>query len=136
NNYINDPKNAAKPSSADKKTKLTDITDGTSNTVLVGHGNIKVDEYKLDAKVTLSSNIFTGGTAGTCRSGNNGVANPTGVTLLRDGNKAPTIGSWGGPFAQGALIAFGDGSVRLIDYGFESFAAILTPSGGEVVNLP
>ena len=67
NNYLNDARVASKPSAADKQTKFTDITDGTSNTVMMGHGNIRTSQYKSDANVTLSSNIFVGGTAGTTR---------------------------------------------------------------------
>ena len=44
---------------------LAGIGDGTSNTVLFGHGNIRTSQYKDDANVTLSCNIFVGGTTGT-----------------------------------------------------------------------
>jgi type II secretory pathway pseudopilin PulG len=135
NNYLNDPMQADKPNAPFKKTGLVDITDGTSNTIMVGHGNIKTSQYKDASNVAFSSNIFNGGTAGTTRSGNAGAANPGGVTLQRDSDKAPTIGSWGGPFSNGALMGFCDGSVRTISYSFESLGAVLTPAGGEVVNL-
>ena len=67
NNYLNDPLNAEKANNPDNKRTLVGITDGTSNTILVGHGNIKTSQYKNDANVTLSTNIFTGGTTGTMR---------------------------------------------------------------------
>ena len=120
----------------DKKRTLVFIADGTSNTVLVGHGNISSGDYKKNANVTGSSNIFVGGTIGTLRSGNNGDKNPGGVTLSKDSDKAPGIGSWGGPFSQGALMAMGDATVRTFPYATANFGAFLTPAGGEAVRLP
>jgi prepilin-type N-terminal cleavage/methylation domain-containing protein len=135
NNYLNDDKAAEKPDNADKRNSLIRITDGTSNTVLCGHGNISIDQYKDKADVKMCSNIFNGGTTGTIRAGKNGAVNPAGVTLQRDSKKAPDLGSWGGPFPNGALIGICDGSVRMISYNAETFNAMLTPNGGEVVNI-
>ncbi|HZZ81586.1 MAG TPA: DUF1559 domain-containing protein [Gemmataceae bacterium] len=135
NNYLNDPKNAEKPDNADSRAAIVAITDGTSNTVMCGHGNISIDQYKDKADVKMCSNIFNGGTIGTIRAGKNGVANPGGVTLQRDSKKAPDLGSWGGPFPAGGLFVLCDGSARTISYSFESLNAMLTPSGGEVINL-
>jgi type II secretory pathway pseudopilin PulG len=135
NNYLNDPKAAEKPDNPDKQLTLVGITDGTSNTILVGHGNIDISQYKSVADVKMSSNIFGGGTTGTIRAGKNGVANPAGVTLQRDSKNAPDLGSWGGPFQGGGVFAFCDGSVRTISYSFENLNAMLTPTGGEAVAL-
>ena len=136
NNYLNDPKQASKPNNIDMKRMMKDITDGSSNTIFVGHGNIRTTEYNSTANVTMSVNIFIGGTTGTMRAGNNGESNPTGVTLERDSDKAPTIGSWGGPFPQGAWMGLGDGTVRMFPYTMQNFGAFLTPTGNEVVILP
>src|SRR5262249_35579691 len=138
NNYLNDAANAEKPDNADKKVTFVNITDGTSNTILLGHGNIDTKQYESTKDVKLSINIFNGGTFGTARAGKNGAANPQGVTLQRDSAKAPDMGSWGGPFAGGGLFAMCDGSVRMISYDFAgaSLGALLTPAGGEVVQIP
>ena len=64
NNYLNDAANAEKPDNADKKITFINITDGTSNTVLAGHGNIDTKQYESAKDVKLSSNIFNGGTFG------------------------------------------------------------------------
>lgn len=136
NNYLNDDKQADRPDAADMRRTLMQITDGTSNTVLVGHGNIRPDQYQLSGNVALSSNIFDGGTTGTMRAGNRGEAAPGGVTLARDSNTPPTVGSWGGPFPSGALICMADGSVRVFSYNTPAFSSMLTPRGNEAVNPP
>lgn len=136
NNYLNDARNAEKADNADVKRTLVGITDGTSNTILAGHGNIDTTQYKLAADVTLSSNIFGGGTFGTARAGKNGAVSPKGVLLARDSDQAPTIGSWGGPAPQGALMAFCDGAVHVIPYSYGNLSELLTPNGGEAVTLP
>ena len=136
NNYLNDPIQAANPAAPDQRRTFMAITDGTSNTVMYGHGNINMNEYPLSVAVTQSSNIFNGGTTGTMRAGNNGKVSPTGVSLQRDSTNAPGVGSWGGPFAQGGLMAMCDGSVRLFPYSMFNFGEFLTPTGGEIAMLP
>lgn len=139
NNYLNDPLNADKFDAADKKCTFATIIDGTSNTIMLGHGNINTTQYKSAADVTLCINIYSGGTAGTARAGDatkqNKRDDPGGVTLQRDNDKAPGIGSWGGPFPQGALFALCDGSVRMTSYSFGQLNRMLTPDGGEVIML-
>lgn len=136
NLYLNDPLQVEKPNTPDKKQSFIGITDGTSNTVMVGHGNIQTTQYKDVSDVTLSTNIFKGGTAGTARGGKNGAVEPAGVTLERDSDKAPVLGSWGGPYPGGAIIALADGSVRFFSYSVQNFSAFLTPTGNEAVALP
>jgi prepilin-type N-terminal cleavage/methylation domain-containing protein len=138
NNYVNSAINAEKPDNADNKVSFIKILDGTSNTILLGHGNIDTTQYMSNKDVKFSSNIFGGGTFGTARAGKNGAANPQGVTLQRDSANAPDIGSWGGPFSGGGLFALCDGSVRMIGYTVPgaTLGAMLTPAGGEVVQIP
>jgi type II secretory pathway pseudopilin PulG len=136
NNYLNDAKNAEKADNPDFKRTLVGITDGNSNTILAGHGNINATQYMSAADVTLSSNIFGGGTFGTARAGKNGAESPKGVLLARDSAEAPTMASWGGPYPQGGLFAFCDGTVRMVPYTYASLNELLTPNGGEVVTLP
>jgi prepilin-type N-terminal cleavage/methylation domain-containing protein len=136
NNYVNNAKNAEKADNADNKRTMVGITDGTSNTIFIGHGNINIDQYPANADVTLCTNIFGGGTFGTARAGKNGEASPKGVTLQRDSKNAPTMASWGGPFPQGALMGMGDATVRMFPYSINNLGEFLTPQGGEVVTLP
>jgi type II secretory pathway pseudopilin PulG len=136
NGYVNDPNQASNPAAPDFGRTLNGITDGSSNTILVGQGNISTLHYSQNANVTLCTNIFQGGTTGTMRSGNNGAKAPGGVTLERDSAKLPTIGSWGGPFPQGGMMAMGDATVRLFPYNTQNFSSFLTPTGEEQVILP
>ena len=55
--------NAEKPDAPDNKRTFIGITDGTSNTIMLGHGNINTTQYQAAADVTLSSNIFGGGSS-------------------------------------------------------------------------
>jgi prepilin-type N-terminal cleavage/methylation domain-containing protein len=132
NNYM-----AKDPAKADSYPKygVGNIPDGSSNTIMVGHGNIDTKEYKSDKDVTLCVNIFKGGTAGTMRAGNDigkGDDKNGTVILARDSDKAPTVGSWGGPFSQGAIIAMYDGSVRVLSYACTAatFRNALMPDDG------
>ena len=59
-----------------------------------------------------------------------------GVTLARDSNNPPNVGSWGGPFPSGALICMADGAVRVFPYNTPNFSLFLTPRGGEVALGP
>jgi len=139
NNFLNDPMNANRPDNRDFKRTLMGVVDGTSNTVYAGHGNVNRNQYASPAGVTLSTNIYNGGTFGTARGGNGGGMNfmpVTGVMLRRDSDSAPTLGSWGGPFPQGALMVMCDGAVHFFPYNTNNFGAYLTPSGGEPVPLP
>jgi prepilin-type N-terminal cleavage/methylation domain-containing protein len=139
NNCINSSKDAEKPNNADVKRTLVGITDGTSNTIIVGHGNVNVKDYPSAANVALCTNIFTGGTTGTmrtCKNDPQGKGSPGGATLQRDNPNDPTMFSWGGPFPHGGLMAMGDATVRVFPYTTKDLSAFLTPSGGESVTLP
>ena len=129
NGYVNSPNDPAKPDASDNKRTLVGILDGTSNTIFVGHGSIAEPDYAKTGNVTGSSNIFLGGTIGTMRSGKNAGANPTGLLLAKDSAAAPGIGSWGGPFPNGALMAMGDATVRLFPYSTANFGEFDT--GGQ-----
>ena len=50
------------PNNPDKKRTLDGITDGTSNTICAGQGNIATGDYSKTKGVHGSSNIYAGGT--------------------------------------------------------------------------
>jgi type II secretory pathway pseudopilin PulG len=117
--------------------KIGNIPDGTSQTIMMGHANIATTQYKSDKDVTLSTNIFKGGTTGTMRGGVFGKGehkNGT-VTIARDSDKAPTVGSWGGPFPNGFLVALYDASVRTVSYNYDTdtFRNYLIPDDGNAL---
>jgi type II secretory pathway pseudopilin PulG len=136
NPWLNDPKNGA-PNAPDSKLELKNITDGASNTIFAGHGNIDPLQYAANAAIAQSTDIFKGCDPALARRL---------TTLQRDTNGDASL-TWGGPFPQGALVVWCDGTVRLIAYstptgairngvGDGTFAAYLTPTGKENVALP
>jgi len=132
NNYM-----AKEPQKADSypKYNIGNIPDGSSNTIMVGDGNIDTTQYTSDKDVTLSTNIFKGGTTGTMRSGNDigkGDGKLGTVTLAPDSDKAPTLGGWGGPFRGVFLVTMYDGTARGVSYGCSAatFRNALTPDDG------
>jgi len=148
NNFLNDPSNAHRLNNDDVKRTLIGITDGTSNTVVVGHGNIAPAQYAATTSVLGSANIYSGGSQNTARSCNAALAtgNPTrtptsipgadpNIQLNRDGAITVTQGAWGGPFAGGALFAMADGTVRMFPYA-TALGPFLTPNGNEVATVP
>jgi prepilin-type N-terminal cleavage/methylation domain-containing protein len=142
NIYLNDNTGGTSSAAyavADSKRTLVGINDGTSNTVMVAHGNISISSYSTPTDITgVSVGIQNGGTSGTARGGVSGATSPPSVTLAVDSTAVPTGTSWGGPFPQGALIAMADATVRMFPYSMTgtTFGAFLTPNGGEVVSLP
>jgi prepilin-type N-terminal cleavage/methylation domain-containing protein/prepilin-type processing-associated H-X9-DG protein len=111
---------------------LATFTDGLSNTILVG-------EKAINVQVTLSGSwywdepFFLGGSKGTSRGG---------LALLRDmagsGELNPYKENWGSAHPGGVQFLFGDGAVHLIPRTIDpdTFIALLTPDGGEVVSPP
>ncbi len=149
NVWINSPTNGSSTTAAasyaapDTKRTMVGITDGTSNTVLVGHGFIFTTQYSATT-ATGSGDIFAGGSANTCRQNN--------TVFGRDSTTNNTT-QWGSPYAQGALMGMGDGTVRMFPYSIavgnpatsgatagtataNTLGAFMSPSGGEASTLP
>ena len=140
NNYLNYPDKAEAPDNPRARRNFDDITDGVSNTIFAGHGNLATGDYGKTREVVGCSNIFLGGTWGTARAGPNWkLGAPLHVELRRDSAEPPdfTKGGWGGPFPQGGLFVFCDGTVRTLPYSMsgEVFAALLTPTGEDKIGL-
>ena len=140
NGYMNGSGFAASvPNAIDTKRTMTGISDGTSNSIFAGHGNIGTGAWSASALVAnQSSSLFTGGLVTTYRGGIAGTAavGPN-IVLARD-SAATTANTWGSPYAQGALMGMGDGTVRMFPYSMSgvAFGAFLTPNNGEVSTLP
>jgi hypothetical protein len=132
----------------DVKRSLIGITDGSSNTLMVGHGNIAPAQYSAPSAVLGSATILTGGSQNTARScvAALAIGNPArtpisipaadaNILLNRDGAITVNQGAWGGPFSQGALFGLADGTVRMFPY-TSALGPFLTPTGSEVASLP
>lgn len=134
----------------DVKMTLVGITDGTSNTIMVGHGTIPQGLYGASAAGVAPGDISqaisdcacsmpssAANLTGTCRGGPafTSPAAPNVTIFQRDppGSAlvAPAAGTmagngWGSPFAQGGLMSMSDGTVRMFPYSMTSAFA----SGG------
>jgi len=136
NSWVNDAA-AGAVGTADNKKTMVGITDGTSNTIFVGHGTINPANYSVNNNYTQSSDIFKTNANALYRN----VA-----TLSVDTSGTNTL-VWGGPFPQGGLMGMGDATVRLFPYSLvqggsltaatnNNFSAFLTPSLGDTATLP
>jgi prepilin-type N-terminal cleavage/methylation domain-containing protein/prepilin-type processing-associated H-X9-DG protein len=107
---------------------LAQITDGTSNTVLVGEKAMHPRDY-LTGSWYWDEPFFLGGSGGTQRWG-------TEVARDRSDMGFAFRYNWGSAHPAGANFLFADSSVRLIRYQTPAttIAAILSPNGGEVVS--
>jgi len=130
NAWINDASTGSFNAGNTKRT-MVGITDGTSNTIFVGH--MTVDTPYVSTTTAQSGPISLGGTSGTARALNTNQSDKTAVTT-----SAGQL-TWGSSMTQGALMGLGDGTVRMFpyaSYGTLSSGAFLTPSGGESAVLP
>ncbi len=157
---------------ADTKRSLLGITDGTSNTIFAGHGYMDRSLYSSTNTTGFSSVIWRGGTQGTARgyvsngtaAWNRGTVPPPNTAgmlaangpitkLIRDDLSTANAANpqnagqdnnlpWGGPFPQGALFVWSDGTVRMVAYSvpqnrtITTFGSYLTPTNGEAATLP
>jgi len=152
NTWINDPLKGFN-SQVNNKYQLTDIKDGTSNTILLGHHIVQPYNYTNNMTSYLEA-ITNGGDGGTACSDltkftkdfnapqpNNG-SNTVGFPLVYvpSGHTGPDtwIVQFGSPFDEGCLMGMADGSVRMFSYEFNgnSLAPALRPNDGVAFVMP
>jgi hypothetical protein len=136
NPWLNDPKNGA-ANAPDRKLTLLGITDDGGNTIFAGQGMIDPNRYASKVAIPQSTDIFKGGDPALARTSTVNQVDRRGDGSLH----------WGGPFSQGTLFAFCDGTVRMFPYtisggvirngvGDGGLAVLLTPAGNEKAELP
>jgi prepilin-type N-terminal cleavage/methylation domain-containing protein len=107
---------------ANTKRTIQSIPDGSSNTILVGHKYVSINDYTRtsgdgwDEVVTVP----------------NGGAGRSSYTLQQDSTAGPGD-MWGGPFPGGALFLLGDGAVKSIAYAVNgtTFQYLIRPNDNQ-----
>ncbi|MGL6074436.1 MAG: DUF1559 domain-containing protein [Fimbriiglobus sp.] len=113
---------------------IAGISDGSSNTILVGGKSLQPGLYANNAASNWDEAIFQGGWGGTGRGHNSGVA----PVVQRDAPGITHGNNWGGQFSGGCLFLYGDGTVRTVNYnqsGQVNFARQFYPADGAVVTF-
>jgi prepilin-type N-terminal cleavage/methylation domain-containing protein len=137
-NAPNDPpQNINENDQPDAGRTLPSISDGTSNTILLGEKALQTGQYQDDTIDSFDETLFHGGRGGTGRGRN--------TTTFNTGQPAPAIvqdspdvthgNRWGSPHPGNCLFALADGSVRGIRYGVDPLPAML-PDDGSVNPIP
>jgi prepilin-type N-terminal cleavage/methylation domain-containing protein len=158
-NVITDYQDWSQPrKSASSPFAVNTITDGSSNTIVVGGKSLKTDQYSPRYGWDWDESIGFGGSGGTCRGAfwdgqqwglpandpnyalpNDAYWNNQARTLYKDNlwnvNGFNHNNSWGGPYSSGVLFGMGDGSVRSISYSIErrTMGLLLLPNDGRVL---
>src|SRR5439155_18091247 len=104
NNYPRRPKLTGKTE------RIADISDGLSNTIVIGEKSIDTRAYNTGGWFWDEPIFAGGGAGGTVRGGS---------LVLRDREGVNFGNNWGSAHASGAHFLFGDNSVREIAYRVE-----------------
>jgi hypothetical protein len=112
-------------SGKDTRIKLSSITDGTSNTILVAEAVYDFTIYKADAAPAgcWNETWWSGGYGGAGRDGFNCFQDSTGITTTYENE-------WGGPYEGSSQYCFCDGSVHNITYG-TNLRLYMLPNDGQ-----
>jgi hypothetical protein len=87
--------------------RLTSITDGTSNTFMIGQAALLPAHYQATDATPGRDTFLVGGTKGTGRGG---------ARLLHDEKASLIDHEFGSPFPQGSFFCMADASVRMFSY--------------------
>jgi len=104
------------------KITLTQVSqqNGTSNTILIGHGSVGLDYYTNTYNWGWDECIFSGAYGGTTR---------WDCVIVQDDNYGVLDNNWyGSPHSGGCPFLFGDGAVHMLPY--STSASVLNGNGG------
>jgi hypothetical protein len=127
----------------DARRTIQGISDGSSNTILVGEKALTIPDLSSDDANDWDESIVAGGYGGNGRLGNDVTSDDAvglaSFLLVRDNrdNNPTHADHFGGPFPGGVLFVMCDGSVRSIGYGIApvQLRNALNPQDGQVLNL-
>jgi prepilin-type N-terminal cleavage/methylation domain-containing protein/prepilin-type processing-associated H-X9-DG protein len=128
----------------DSKVHMTDITDGTSNTLLFGERNFR-ETGPCTSTGQIPWNITDWGAWGVTNGTNNALGDnggsswvPINFTCVTATDATPRLNAWGSLHTGGANFAFADGSVHFLGTttNLVVLQALSTRATGEVVTLP
>ncbi len=107
---------------------MTSISDGLSTTILVGEKAYDPDQERQSWY--WDEPFFLGGSKGTSRKAPFLVRDPARNMSFKE--------NWGSGHPGGVNFLMGDGAVHHVNYGIDTatMSALLSPSGGEIVNVP
>ncbi|MCA9102918.1 MAG: DUF1559 domain-containing protein [Planctomycetales bacterium] len=113
--------------------RIAQVTDGTSNTYMVGEKTLRPEAYR---GITSSTNKDIGDDEGVFTGANGDNLRSSGVLPQRDTPGLHSWDSWGGPHDGIFHMMFGDGSVRPVSYSIDArlHRGLGTRAGGEVVD--
>jgi prepilin-type N-terminal cleavage/methylation domain-containing protein len=131
----------------DNGTTIQRITDGSSNTVLVGEKALRIPKHADNIANDWDESIVVGGFGGTGRGGNNNTSNSqaaqidpvNGFVLIRDNiaNVPAHTNRFGGAHTGTVLFLMGDGAVRGVSQTIApaNLCYALNPEDGKVLGL-
>ena len=113
------------------ETSSTHVTDGTSNTYLIGEKNLSTDRYDTYSNPGDSQCMFNGHDEDNARYAGSDFP------LVRDTYGVPYEENFGGPHPAGCLFVFCDGSVRLISFSIspEVHGRLANRRDGDVIDF-
>jgi hypothetical protein len=88
-----------------------DVTDGLSNTFLIGEKSVSQDLYELGTSLGDDQTMFVGDDAD--------IRRWTASEPIPDALRLDDKERFGAPHAQGCHFVLGDGSVRMVGYGID-----------------
>jgi len=106
------------------KRTIQGIPDGSSNTIMVGHKYVSINDYSRTSGDGWDEVVIVP----------NGGANRAGTVYRQDTTTGPN-NDWGGPFPGAGLFLLGDGSVKGISYGIANatFVLLMNPADGQPI---